>query len=565
MRIKPAYHPLRTLAAAVLALAGCASVQEMEVPSAGTFEVYAQPAGSRTVNDGLSTRWVEGDEFNLYHAVSGGQSYVSDGAFAVEDCETGLSRGTVKSLSEAEYDWFMAYPFSASATQPGMIPVTVGAASGAAQVQQGADSRAHLAGRTFPLWGRAAAVPAGDAPVLSVSPALSVIAVQVTNPGEADANITDIRFEAPEEIVGTFRLDVTGEAPAFTAVSASREAVLSVAGGALLEKGQSAVFYLGIKPFVAGAGTTLKLTVNDQERVTTVMRPVVFAAGKMKTLNVTLDTTEPETRTPRHFKRVTAVTPGKKYLLVSEDDKTSSLRMAGAMPEGTANGKMPADDVRETDGIITLYDTENAFSFFEAENGILIRQPDGRYIYNNRTNDDVYVGTAPGAGYYWTVTFDESGRAVLVNRSYQFKYNSTSSVRKFQIRKTSGAGIPPFLYELQNDDETVTRFLENSQVGVYEFGGETWLYREGVHQLSRRTSASTVEFRLFQPADYVVVQVSGLPETLAENDRFSVRMNRYDRQALTHSGHFTVTVLKMEDGKAWLFADGGTGFIVSTQ
>ena len=569
MRKKICFSKITAFAAGLLALAGCASVQEIEPAAPGaSFEVFAIPADTRTVNEGLSTLWVEGDKFSLFHTAAGATSYVSDGAFTVDDIETGHAKGSVESLGTGKYDWFMVYPYSSSATVPTAVPVTVGAASGKAQVQAGADDMGHLAGANFPLSGKAKAVAADAVPTLPVAPIVSVIAVNVTNPGEADVTVNDIRFRAPEAVVGSFKVDVTGDSPVFTAVSASDEATLTVQGGALLKKEENGVFYLGIKPFTAAAGSTLTLTVNDEVHALTLTRPVTFSAGKIKTLNVTLEPSEPQDQGTYYFKRVSVFSPGRKYILVAEEtdeDGNGQLRMAQAMPAGTASGRLYAEDVEEENGIITLTTQENAFTFYESENGTLIRQADGRYLYNNNSNDNVYAGTAMSAGYYWTVSFDNQGQASIVNRQRQLKYNENAAVRAFQTRKTSDSGLLIRLYELQNSDAAVEEFIRNTMPGVYAYEGSDWLYEDGSMQMSIRTGNGAMAYRIYEPASYTVIQVTGLPETISESDRLSIRLARYVKQAATHFSDLSVQVVKIADGKAWLMAGNGTGIIVCIQ
>ena len=86
MRKKELILKISAWATGLLALTQCASVQEMEipVPAEGSFEIFATPEDTRTVNEGQSTRWVKGDRFNLFHAVAGATSYVADGAFTVK-------------------------------------------------------------------------------------------------------------------------------------------------------------------------------------------------------------------------------------------------------------------------------------------------------------------------------------------------------------------------------------------------------------------------------------------------------------------------------------------------
>ena len=493
---------------------------------------------------------------------------MSDGAFTVDDIETGHAKGSVESLGTGKYDWFMVYPYGASATTPTAVPVTVGAASGKAQVQAGADDMAHLAGVNFPLSGKAKSVAADAVPTLPVAPIVSVIAVNVTNPGEADVTVNDIRFRAPEAVVGSFKVDVTGDSPVFTAVSASEEAVLQVQGGALLKKEENGVFYLGIKPFSAAAGSMLTLTVNDEVHTLTLTRPVTFSAGKIKTLNVTLEPSEPQDPGTYYFKRVSAFSPGKKYILVAnetDEDGNGQLRMAQSMPAGTASGRLYAEDVEEENGIITLSTQENAFTFYESEYGTLIRQADGRYLYNNNSNDNVYAGTAMSAGYYWTVSFDNQGQASIVNRQRQLKYNDNEAVRAFQTRKTSDSGLLIRLYELQNSDAAVEEFIQHTTPGVYAYEGSDWLYEDGSMQMSIRTGNGAMAYRIYEPSSYTVIQVTGLPETISESDRLSIRLARYVKQAATHFTDLSVQVVHIADGKAWLMAGNGTGIIVCIQ
>jgi len=552
------------LAIALPVLTQCASVQEAESPhrASASFEIYAAPSDTRTVNDGMSTLWVIGDKFNIFHAPAGMPSFVSDGQFTVDDAATGHAVGSVGTLGEGSYDWYMVYPYADRAEKPVNVPVVIGAQAGGKQVQQGKDSRAHLAGDTFPVGGKVLRVPAGDTPVLSAAPLVSVISVHVTNPGQGVVTVSDVRFKAPEEIVGSFTVDVTGDTPAFQAVDASDEAVLSVTGGVLLRAGETATFFLGIKPFQAAAGSSLVLTVNDQVRTVTLSKSVTFAAGKIKSLNITLDESEPSPS--YYFKRVDSVISGHKYLFVAEDTKQGGLRVACPLPEGTDKGRMPAETVSETDDHIILQETlDNAFVLTSSESGYTIRQQDGRYLYNTN-GEDAGAGTEPDSRYYWTVSFDTDGVSTIVSRARRIQYNPTTSVQKFEVRQSnSSVGRNPWLYELLNDEEATDEFIQKTVPGVYDYNGLTWLYVDGTSQTSVRTLAGESVFRLFYPADYVVIQISGIPAEPVLNDRFEIRMVRYLKQAATHADDFTVTVAKVEGGMAWLLADGGTGFIVN--
>ena len=191
-------------AAATLALTQCASVQEIEAPvlAPATFEVFATPVDTKTVNDGMSTLWESGDRFSLFHAPAGTAKYTADGAFAVDEPATGHARGNVSGTLEGSYDWFLVYPHAASATTPSAVPVLIGAAADGVQTQNGASSGAHLAGESIPVAGRASGIAGTEVPVLHSAPIVSVIAVKVTNPGAASATVTSVRFKAPDHAGG---------------------------------------------------------------------------------------------------------------------------------------------------------------------------------------------------------------------------------------------------------------------------------------------------------------------------------------------------------------------------
>ena len=84
-------------------------------------------------------------------------------------------------------------------------------------------------------------------------------------------------------------------------------------------------------------------------------------------------------------------------------------------------------------------------------------------------------------------------------------------------------------------------------------------------QLSVRNGNGAIAFRIYEPSTYTVIQVTGLPETIAENDRLDIRVARYVKQAATHFSDLSAQVVRIADGKAWLMAANGTGIIVCIQ
>ena len=302
--------------AAAFTLTNCA--KEINNPneqpeSAGyPFEIVASTVDTKTVNDGMSTKWAEGDQINLFHAVTDSTTYTNDKAFKVTDLEGGKFSGTLTGTldPQEEYDWYAFYPYTSQITTPANKTsyVTVASKASGVQTQNGNNSMAHIAGANYPMAGKAYATPAGSTPELEMNHATSLLEVVVTNATEEPLTVTEIIFNAPELIVGTFYVNFAGEITPASFVSSgesytSKTAKLAVNNGEAIAKGASAKFYLAVKPFDAEAGETLELYVNGSVKEIELSKAVSFTAGKIKTLNYTYDTkaSGPESVTVAEF------------------------------------------------------------------------------------------------------------------------------------------------------------------------------------------------------------------------------------------------------------------------
>lgn len=115
----------------------------------------------------------------------------------------------------------------------------------------------------------------------------SVVAVKVTNTTEKPLTVNSVAFTSTEPIVGQFYIDVTGTAVEYTTATGlynSSTASLTVNGAAPLANGESAVYYIPIKPHAVASGEILKISVNGYEKPLTLPKDVTFTAGKIKTL-----------------------------------------------------------------------------------------------------------------------------------------------------------------------------------------------------------------------------------------------------------------------------------------
>lgn len=284
-------------------LTNCAQYEEAtpSVETKGDFALYASV--SRTANDGLNTVWSTGDDLGVFHAVTDGTTYTKDGQFKLEDATTGCFLGNVNGTldSQEEYDWYAMYPYSSYVPGPkntGSGYMTIGCAASATQTQTGNNSLAHVAGKNFPLVGKAYAVPAGSAPALAMTHVATLLEFEVTNSLDEAITVSNIKFTAPAALVGTFYIDFTDIAN-ITATSSgssytSKSATLIVKNGEAIAAGASAKFYLPVAPFTAAANAKLALEVNVTagEKVGLLSKEITlatetsFKAGKIKPIKV---------------------------------------------------------------------------------------------------------------------------------------------------------------------------------------------------------------------------------------------------------------------------------------
>ena len=292
------------LIAMAFGLTNCTQNEEFApvVEPQGDFVIYASTE-TRTANDGLNTVWATGDDMGVFHAIKDGTTYTKDGQFKLQDAATGQFLGNVNGTldPEKEYDWYAMYPYSSYVPGPKNESsgyMTIGCASNETQTQTGNNSMAHVAGKNYPLVGKAYAVPENQSPALAMTHVATLLEFKVTNSLEEDITVSNIKFTAPEAIVGTFYIDFTNIDNITATLSGSsytsKSATLTVKDGEAIEAGESAKFYLPVAPFVANANAKLsiELNVTSGEKVGTLVKEITladatsFKAGKIKTVNV---------------------------------------------------------------------------------------------------------------------------------------------------------------------------------------------------------------------------------------------------------------------------------------
>ena len=257
----------------IFTLSNC--TQEMDAPvtdETGVPFEFSANIITRTANDGMGTDWVAGDAVNLFHAVAGTTEYVADSSFSISEdvLEDGRFTGTLSQKLNAEsHDWYAFYPYNSAYKTPAAtssVEITVGSAAGALQTQTGNDNLAHIAGINYPISGVAKSVPTAQPLNIRLSHLVALVELKVTNDKEeGNLLVNSASITAEQNLVGTYSIDFTGESAVFTPVHAGKTAALKVTAPVAIAPGQSACFYIGIKPFTAPAGSKLTLNVNGIE------------------------------------------------------------------------------------------------------------------------------------------------------------------------------------------------------------------------------------------------------------------------------------------------------------
>ena len=264
-----------------------------------SFEIYAPTLQTKTANDGMSTVWVANDQINVFHAEAGAASYVADGNFAIyeENLADGLFLGALKQpLTASAYDWYFFYPYTIGMKTPaGDAVVTL---AGKTQTQKGNSNMAHIAGENYPMCAVVENVAAGETPTGMMKHMTALVAINVINNTGAAMTVTSAGLKAAEELVGAFKVDFTGNEVVYTpAEGSSNKAELQVLEGESIASGASAKFYLAVKPFTAEAESRLTVYVNGSQKSIALTEATEFKAGKIKTINVPVETIKHELST----------------------------------------------------------------------------------------------------------------------------------------------------------------------------------------------------------------------------------------------------------------------------
>ncbi len=278
-------HIIILLAAFAAVFAGCTKEIAPEnngntVPEGSKFTISLSPV-TRTVNDGLSTRWTEGDQVGVFHAVAGTQNYISDGAFTFTSGQEFEGRLGEVLQSGANYDWYVVYPYDERTTSPKEMLINIPAD----QYQSEDGSMAHLSGSLCPLAGKAKGLQSGAPVVVTMEHLTTVMKLIVTNyeanpmslnlvsfmaNGCTHPNVTLMGSAHAQTITGTYTVDFTGENAVYTHVdkgmgSGSPRPLVHLNTAKTIGLNESATVYLAAIPFYVpnATSTTIGMNKND--------------------------------------------------------------------------------------------------------------------------------------------------------------------------------------------------------------------------------------------------------------------------------------------------------------
>lgn len=280
-----------------------------EVNDSGNFTVYLSQPQTKTANDGMSTKWVEGDVINVFHAVDGTENYVNDNSFTCDNVAANKFSGTLAEElnSDSNYDWYAFYPSinTANGDTPVKFKKYIGRTSMSSfagkVTQTGNNSMAHLAvGKDgFPVVGFVNNVPASEFPTIPMKNVASVICVNVTNTLSEPIVISSVDLVTPKPIVGNFSIELAGND--IVASGAGQEFIrLEVSEGSQIAGGENSKFYIGVAPFTVTSGEEILLYVNAAIGDKTVSQKIAkifdketpFKSGFIKTFNVSYAQTD---------------------------------------------------------------------------------------------------------------------------------------------------------------------------------------------------------------------------------------------------------------------------------
>ena len=263
------------------------------IPAVTDFSVYASIAQTKSVvteEGGLA--WTAGDLINVFHGVSGEAELVSDGVVFYNPRSEKPNEFLGKLGKELKkgytYDWYIFYPYNEELTIVNNTSAAIiGSKADKAQIQSVYGDKTHVSGDYMPMFGTVTGVEEGKIPNAELQHLSSILELNIASCMPTDVQITEIKVTAGETIVGEFVFDFIKGTMTPVEGASSNTAALTIKEPATLQNGESAKFYLIVKPFTAKAADGLTISVNGSEKQISLNEDLVFAPGVMTSIDYT--------------------------------------------------------------------------------------------------------------------------------------------------------------------------------------------------------------------------------------------------------------------------------------
>ena len=263
------------------------------IPAVTDFSVYASIAQTKSVvTEEGALAWTAGDLINVFHGVAGEAELVSDGVVFFNPRSEKPNEFLGKLGKELKkgytYDWYIFYPYNEELSIVNNTGAAIiGSKADKAQIQAVYGDKAHVSGDYMPMFGTATGVEEGKTPNAELQHLSSIIELNIASCMPTDVQITEVKVTAGEAIVGEFVFDFIKGTVTPVEGTSSNTATLTVKDPATLQNGESAKFYLIVKPFTAKAADGLTISVNGSEKQISLKEDLVFAAGKTTSIDYT--------------------------------------------------------------------------------------------------------------------------------------------------------------------------------------------------------------------------------------------------------------------------------------
>ena len=553
---------------------------------------------TKTANEGDSTLWSENDQLSVIHSAPGATTFWLSPFTYYPTYGYNAFYGTVSKLS-ANNDWYAVYPYDASHTSAENISLTFPAS----QTQTGNKSTAHLAGEEFPMVGKAENVARSTDLNIRMENLLAVAEFKVKNTINKPITVERIEFTASSSIAGAFSVNLTGDSPVLTAGAAATKTVtLDVTEGAQIAADGEDFFFMGIAPFQAPAGTTLKFKVltKDADNNTipfyyswTLAEDATFSPGVFKTIPLNFDDqhqTNPDAGSAGEVELPVGGEPDDGVYLLVYENGANSMAFAPfddyksqnfAIPVVVTDGVvLPQDGIDLARFAVELENTDTEHPNDAGHNAYNVRNSEGKYVFY-ATAGGTYEGTdalhildsnemeVQGTNYKYYHTFTQTTDGVRIvcsiNTGGNFYLLSYTAADGFNYQQDNAAGTNLHLFRLGGtvkekqypafSAERVEYDFDASGPGVLANAPTLTGAKTSVTYSSSNESVASVDAE-----GKVTIHKAGtstITATAAANDVYYSATAQYQIVSTTSAGTTFYRVTSFTSGEEYVIVSGG--------